>query len=518
MFGAFHTINVKFVGGKDIKSLLKPNPYTSGNSFKNIKSQSMKKISVSLVLLALIIIIAGCGNRPTNNQKLEIDASGYVILTDQQIENLVKRSYQYVAMYNVNNKFALAKTGMTTGGYNKGMTNTQLLDHTVKAIARPNNDVMYQIAMLDLRKDAAVFQIPAMESKYVSLMATGYDHYVNVPLSTTKNDFKEPITVLFYTQRTENYKGEPVKGIDKIFEMTGDFISLVLRVMPHANEPTKYKRIVEQINHIKGLSLSEFLGKPKLTDDPVTFPDYGATDADVFENNLLEVMQFVFNSTTFDTTKVLDKDILEAYKPLGIEPGNTYNPDQALKIDGKRFREVSLKIKKEELAKMNDPELGKILLPKLYQTKDNMTLEPMLLQSIIGPIGLPMAEALYPPVITTDGSLMNAQNDYVIQMTKEELPPANGFWSLTLYDTENGFFIPNDHKKYSVGENAGMKPDAKGGLKIYVSAVKPKDIPIENWLPINRKDQGIDIILRIYAPDLEKMKTWKAPKALKIEH
>jgi hypothetical protein len=52
---------------------------------------------------------------------------------------------------------------------------------------------------------------------------------------------------------------------------------------------------------------------------------------------------------------------------------------------------------------------------------------------------------------------MNALNDYVIRMTADGLPPANAFWSTTLYDTANGFFIPNDHKKYSIGENAGMK-------------------------------------------------------------
>ena len=109
----------------------------------------------------------------SNNEKLEVDASGNVILNDQQVENILKRSYQYVARYNVNNKFALAETGMSTRGYNKGLRNTQLLDHTVKAIARPNNDEMYQMAMLDLCKYAAVFEIPAMESKYVSLMATG---------------------------------------------------------------------------------------------------------------------------------------------------------------------------------------------------------------------------------------------------------------------------------------------------------------------------------------------------------
>ena len=140
----------------------------------------------------------------------------------------------------------------------------------------------------------------------------------------------------------------------------------------------------------------------------------------------------------------------------------------------------------------------------------------MVLQSVVGPIGLPMNEALYPPVVTSDGSPMNAQYDYVISMTKEELPPANGFWSLTLYDTENGFFIPNDYKKYSVGENSGMKLNADGGIKIYISAAKPDGVPPENWLPINRSDQGIDVILRIYAPDLEKMKTWKAPVAEKI--
>ena len=457
-----------------------------------------------MCVFIFLFILTNCSQQPSGK------------LTDDQVENIVKRSYQYVAMYNVNNKFAFAEKGMTTGGYNKGIRNTQLLDHTVKAIARPNNDNIYQMAMLDLRKDAVVFTFPAFDSKYVSLMATGYDHYVNIPLSTTIGDFKKPITVLFYTHRTENYKGEPIDGVDKIFEMTGDFISLVLRVMPHANEPARFKRVVEQINNIKGISLNEFQGKAKLEDDPINFPKYGETDADIFQNNLLEVMQFVFNHTTLDTSNTLDKAILDLYKPLGIEPGKIYDPPSAYKIDGKRFRDISLKIKEEELAKMNNPELAITILPKLFQTKDKMTLEPMLLQSIVGPIGVPMREAMYPPVVSFDGKPLNAQNDYVISMTKDELPPARAFWSLTLYDTENGFFIPNDYKKYSVGENAGMKLNADGGIKVYVSAVKPDGVPLENWLPINRKDQGIDIILRIYAPDLEKMKTWKAPVAKKL--
>jgi hypothetical protein len=38
-------------------------------------------------------------------------------------------------------------------------------------------------------------------------------------------------------------------------------------------------------------------------------------------------------------------------------------------------------------------------------------------------------------------------------------------------------------------------------------------VPAENWLPITRKDLELDLIMRVYQPDLKKMKTWKAPKA-----
>ena len=127
-----------------------------------------------------------------------------------------------------------------------------------------------------------------------------------------------------------------------------------------------------------------------------------------------------------------------------------------------------------------------------------------------------MEEAMYPNITSADGEPLNAMNDYVVKMTKDQLPPDQAFWSVTLYDKANGFFIPNDRKKYSVGENAGFKLNNDGGIEIYVAAEKPDGVPEENWLPLNRKDEEIDLILRIYVPDMEKMKTWKAPLAKKI--
>jgi hypothetical protein len=41
-------------------------------------------------------------------------------------------------------------------------------------------------------------------------------------------------------------------------------------------------------------------------------------------------------------------------------------------------------------------------------------------------------------------------------------------------------------------------------------------VPGENWLPITRKDLALDVIMRIYVPDLEKMKTWSAPTAERL--
>ena len=161
-------------------------------------------------------------------------------------------------------------------------------------------------------------------------------------------------------------------------------------------------------------------------------------------------------------------------------------------------------------------EKSRVVQPRQFLPKGEMDQELLVFLSIIGPIGQPAHQALYAPITTVDRKPMNAMNDYVIRMDANSLPPANAFWSLTLYDTENGFFIPNDSKKYSVGENAGMKLNAEGGIEIHVAAKKPEGVPPENWLPINPGDYGIDLIMRMYAPDLERYKTWSPPKAERI--
>ena len=436
-----------------------------------------------------------------------------VELSDADAQNLVRRSVQYVALYDTLMNFVFNKKNpFASGDWNKTHYPQGLMDASVRAIPRPNNDTLYVLSMMDLRQDPVVIHYPAFSSRFVSLETSAMDHYVNMPLATSKGDFKKPTTILYYSARTEGYKGEPVKGVDTVMEMSGDFAIAFLRVMPEASDPAKFKANMAAISKVKLQTLSEFQGKPRKAVDKIVFPPFGRAE-DTYAQQFLQVMQFVFNTTTFDPNNEMDQQALAALKTVGVEPGKTYHASGHGEVDGQQLGKVFAALNQKENALWNNPKNVAPFLMKLFQPKGHMTIDAMALQSCVGPLGQPAEQAVYPGIATTDGKPMNAQHDYVVRMTKDDLPPAIAFWSATLYDSKEGFFIPNKENKYSVGANAGMKLNAKGGIEIYVAAEQPKGVPAENWLPITRGDLGIGLIMRVYQPDLGKYKTWKAPTA-----
>jgi hypothetical protein len=458
------------------------------------------------------MILQACNSNSKNSESNEGEketekSSGG--LTKEEAKNLVRYSYAHVALYNTLCNFALnPKNPFYTGGWNKTYVPKALTDHTVTTIAGPNNDTFYVITALDLRKEPVVISYPAFDSKFVSLETSAFDHYCGLPLSTTKGDFKKPVSILYYTKHTENYDGKPVTGTTA-FEMSGDYGTGFLRVMPHSNEPKRMAFNMRKMNEIKVQTLSEFLGKPAILVAAEAFPGFGR-DEGTFENNFLEVMQFSLNHTVFNSNDPMDNGLLAALKPLGVEPGKTYDAGTVKQVDGKLLAEVAAEVAKEGKARSNEFAYDK------FKPKGEMSLDAMVSQSVTGPVGQPASQAIYLQVDSEDGQPINALNDYVIKMTKEQLPPSRAFWSLTLYDGVKFLFIPNDRKKYSVGENAGMKLNDKGGIEIYISAEMPKAVPEENWLPINRGDLSLNPRLRVYDPIIESMKSWQTPKAVKI--
>ncbi|MFB3109689.1 MAG: DUF1254 domain-containing protein, partial [Acidimicrobiia bacterium] len=257
--------------------------------------------------LAALILTAGYTAPATAQMAIE--------LSDERVEIIVRLSYPYVAIYNINHKIALdTNAPINTGGWNKSIALTTLADHTLEAIARPNNDTLYLPAMIDVRQEPMIMEFPSFDSKYVSLLVSSYDHYVNIPMSTTQGDFDKPSRILFYSQRTQGYRGDPVPGVDRVMEVTGDFVQATLRVTPHANEPARLQRNLTAMRETHLLTLSDYLDQkaaevefvpwqtpPGVERDldvrlhEAEFPPFGRTDFDVFEDNLLEVMQFVFN-------------------------------------------------------------------------------------------------------------------------------------------------------------------------------------------------------------------------------
>ncbi|MCP3462946.1 MULTISPECIES: DUF1214 domain-containing protein [unclassified Bradyrhizobium] len=73
----------------------------------------------------------------------------------------------------------------------------------------------------------------------------------------------------------------------------------------------------------------------------------------------------------------------------------------------------------------------------------------------------------------SQGKQLSGQNTYSITFAKGEVPPVNGFSSLTLYDAEH-FFNPNGLNRYSLGtKNKTLKFNADGSLTLNASAKSP---------------------------------------------
>ena len=184
------------------------------------------------------------------------------------------------------------------------------------------------------------------------------------------------------------------------------------------------------------MTLPEFLGKQSantellpwdspngisrnlsLKEDLARFPEFGS-DFEIFEDRFVEVMQFVVNHTTFDANDPADQALLKALAPLGIKPGKAFNPEDAAEINGVALRKAAQRFAAASLAKLGDADFLAANLTKVFQPKGEISPELLALLSVVGPIGQPAQEALYPQLITADGQVMNAMNDYEIVMDR----------------------------------------------------------------------------------------------------
>jgi hypothetical protein len=97
------------------------------------------------------------------------------------------------------------------------------------------------------------------------------------------------------------------------------------------------------------------------------------------------------------------------------------------------------------------------------------------------------------------GARLNGANRYTVTFAKDQTPPVNGFWSLTLYN-HNHFFAPNELKRYSLGtKNKTFQYNPDGSLTIYVQPEPPPEAQRSNWLPAP-KGGDFSLYVRAYWP------------------
>ena len=101
--------------------------------------------------------------------------------------------------------------------------------------------------------------------------------------------------------------------------------------------------------------------------------------------------------------------------------------------------------------------------------------------------------------VDADGQPLNGDNQYVIRFSKEQIPQAKSFWSVTLYD-ENYNLSYNRTGRYSFGDKVpGLIYGKDGSLEIYIQTDKPAGDKAANWLP-SPKGKDFNLFLRTYFP------------------
>jgi hypothetical protein len=113
-------------------------------------------------------------------------------------------------------------------------------------------------------------------------------------------------------------------------------------------------------------------------------------------------------------------------------------------------------------------------------------------------------------VCRPSGKQLSGGNSYEITFAKGQVPPVNGFWSLTLYNDLH-LFNPNALKRYSLGtKNKTIKYNADGSLTLHAGAKSPGKDKENNWLPA--PNGPFSLYIRAYWPEKAILDDiWKPP-------
>ncbi len=362
-------------------------------------------------------------------------------------------------------------------------------------VTAPNADTLYSTAWLDVSKEPYVLSLPDEDGRYFLMpMLDGWTNVFQVPGKRTTGTKAQA-----YAITGPNWKGQLPQGVTEYRSPTA--MVWILGRTYCTGTPEDYKAVHALQDKYALVPLSVY-GKPYT-------PPKGKVDPSIdMQTPVRDQVDKMDAGAYFKLLAALMKDnppakedapIVAKMAKIGLVPGKDFDiskldPAVAKALAGvpKAGIETIVAEFKTGPTKANGWEI--LLNAGVYGTNYAN-------RALVTAIGLGAnrpQDAIYPTsIVDADGKPYSGANKYVMHFPKGQTPPADGFWSLTMYDAQF-FFVPNKLNKYTVSPRNNLKYNADGSLDIYIQNESPGTDKEANWLPAP-KDKFV-LMLRLYWP------------------
>ncbi len=424
-------------------------------------------------------------------------------LTEAYVREIARFAYVFAwPMVNVYNRFLtydkLPGPGLAGGVLPVAPPNQlgmlhDYIEPSERAVACPNQDVVYGQCVLALDREPFVIQVPNFGNRFWVYQVIDQRTDSFADLGQMYNT-----TPGAYLLVGPGWSGSKPKGIEEVFRCSTTLGMVIPRVFKDST-PEDLEAVQPFINQIVGYPLSKFDGKLKTMDwrKSPSFPgDTGNEEVkwvkpelfvDQFPSVLGQVPALPGEEAIYGQFNAIiaaaDKDRLLK----NVLHDAVASADEELVKPLFQFRNYGLPLPGNWTTQNNGAQFGTDYYTRAAVAKSNIL------------VNRPNETKYFYQDLDSEGQRLNGENSYTVTFGKGKLPPVKGFWSLTLYN-EFHFFHPNELKRFSLGtKNKDLIPDADGSLTLHVQSKAPEKAKMSNWLPAPEGD--FSLYIRAYWPE-----------------
>lgn len=468
----------------------------------------MKKLT-SFLIVAFLIATTACKKDKaadnTSNESTTLSADSITAIAKQAWIYGYPMFYNYKTIYSS----AVNKDAKEFMGYNKFRSVAVSATPADTLVVTINNDTPYSTAAINVSDEPVILEVPKIDGdRYFVMQLTDLYtfNFEYVGSRATGNQGGK------YLIAGPDWKGEAPKGIDKVLHSETNLIFLIGRTeLDSPSDIANLKKIQQQY---KLTPLHEFTKQPAPPVKKYNMPLPDWKEADFAGPEFINVLNALLQYTSEDSS---EKELRARFAKIGIVPGVPFDrskyPPETIEAIQKGIEEG-----KQELAsKTSEIKDSGSLFGTRASLKNNYLNRAI--AAATGLYGNTKEEAVYTgSSFDKDKQPLVGTNKYVIRFSKDQLPEAKYFWSITMYNLPKRFLVPNPINRYSIGEKTkGLKYESNGDLIIYLESTSPGKDKESNWLP-TPKTGNFMFVMRIYGPQPDVINNvWQMPLPEKVK-